>query len=676
MMPTKTKRSRRKSLFAFLGFAFLGAALSFSLIGANSLTTTPYQEVLAEPAALAEEESVEGSRVSFSLTTAAATETSQSYRCMIKSTRIQAISNSARYNNVYTIVDDENWPGTFKEALEEANAAKEAAEKEGKEWSAPHYKGTVYNISNSRAANSDIVLPAQITYSNNVIIDVVNVASGVCFNRNSLETSYDNITSITIPKNIVSVAEGAFAGAAEAGVAIRVQAEDDTGFDAGWTDAEPVYNYEIAENDSHLKVNGPSPIYFGTGENFVVGIQNETYDYPLRLEYRLLDANNNPQPIQYLDLPIRDSKNKFDAVGSDMGSTELDISIDISVPKGYSVDHESILFHNVFQANLSGSSVVLDLEHPYKATPKHAFKTPLEFGEFFSYSAGSLTAFGNFTRIGLNLHKNRDVYQKAMPSAYEQYKDLIANGTYVIRHQFTSLNQAYYRFVYRVGDALEEKTIRVSTPIVYSLVNANDIEMGFLINNDDVGPGFSADNIVEADLQAFVVKVDLMNAEKNSLLNKSEFTIRFASLILVSNEVQPSGRLNLTLVTVLVFVIYAVVYAGIAFAYYRYAKEKYKNDEFRRVKGKAFLKEAIKNGLGIGLIVGAIFFIVARWGFFNGDVVTYNPIDIFVIIFTIAGAIYLGFAIKGIVTSVKNSNQRKKAARLHLDEDVADDGTH
>ena len=44
--------------------------------------------------------------------------------------------------------------------------------------------------------------------------------------------------------------------------------------------------------------------------------------------------------------------------------------------------------------------------------------------------------------------------------------------------------------------------------------------------------------------------------------------------------------------------------------------------------------------------------------------------------FTIAGAIYLGFAIKGIVTSVKNSKQRKKAERLHLDQDKDDDGTN
>lgn len=673
-MPSDSRLSFRKKFFAFLGIAILGTALSFSTISVVSTLSSPV-EVLADSGTPQSEEAVEASRISFTLTTAAATETSQSYRCMIKSTRIQAISNSARYNNVYTVVEDENWPGTFKDALELATAAKAEAEAKGEEFVIPHYKGTVYNISNSRAANSDIVLPSQITYSNNLIIDVVKVGANVCFNRSTLETSYANITSITIPNTITAIAENAFAGASDAGIPVRVQAADDTGFEEGWTDGEVVYNYEIAENDSHLRVNGPTPIYFGTGENFVVGIKNENYDLPLRLEYALLDASGSKGQTQYLDLPIRSSVNSFDAVGSDMGSTELDVSIDITVPKGYTVDHDSIVFHNVYLASLNGTGIALDLEHPFYAVPKKSYKTALRFDEFFSYSAGSLTSFGNFTRVGLNLHKNLDVYARAVPARYEQYEDLIKDGTYAIRHQFTSINQANYRILYREGNEIKEKTIRVSTPIIYSLVEGDDVEMGFLINNEDVGPGFNVDSLVEIDLQAFVVKVDLMNVEKKSLLNKSEFTIRFASLVLLSNEIAPTARHNLTLVTVLTFVIYGIVYAGIAVGYYFYAKEKFKNDEFRRMKGKAYVKEAIKNGVGIGLIVGAVFFIIARWGFFNGDVVTYNPIDIFVILFTISGAIYLGFAIKGIVTSVKNNNQRKKAARLHLDQDQEDDGT-
>ena len=110
--------------------------------------------------------------------------------------------------------------------------------------------------------------------------------------------------------------------------------------------------------------------------------------------------------------------------------------------------------------------------------------------------------------------------------------------------------------------------------------------------------------------------------------------------------------------------------------YYFYAKNRFKNDEFRRVNGKKFLIEALKNGLGLTIVFGAIYFIYARWGLFKGSVVTFNPFDAFVVVFTIAGVIYIGFSIKNIVISVKNTRKRKQAARLHLDQDKDDDGTN
>ena len=57
-------------------------------------------------------------------------------------------------------------------------------------------------------------------------------------------------------------------------------------------------------------------------------------------------------------------------------------------------------------------------------------------------------------------------------------------------------------------------------------------------------------------------------------------------------------------------------------------------------------------------------------------VVTFNPLDAFVIIFAVAGLIFLGFTIKNMVVGFKNARKRKEAIRLKLDEDVADDGTH
>ena len=171
--------------------------------------------------------------------------------------------------------------------------------------------------------------------------------------------------------------------------------------------------------------------------------------------------------------------------------------------------------------------------------------------------------------------------------------------------------------------------------------------------------------------------MDLLNTEKNSILTKSNATVRFGSLILLNeSEAKPNNYVDVSLVTSIVFIVYIVAFTALAIVYYFYAKNKYKNDEFRRVNGKKYLASAIKNGVGLGILVGAIFFIYARWGLLDSSVVVYNPLDILVIIFSIAGLIYAGFAIKNIVTSIKNNRKRKEAARLHLDEDKDEDGTN
>ena len=208
-------------------------------------------------------------------------------------------------------------------------------------------------------------------------------------------------------------------------------------------------------------------------------------------------------------------------------------------------------------------------------------------------------------------------------------------------------------------------------------LQAGDYEVGFLIYNPDVGEGFNAKSIKEIKFEGFTVKMDLLNTEKNSILTKSNATVRFGSLILLNeSEAKPNNYVDVSLVTSIVFIVYIVAFTALAIVYYFYAKNKYKNDEFRRVNGKKYLASAIKNGVGLGILVGAIFFIYARWGLLDSSVVVYNPLDILVIIFSIAGLIYAGFAIKNIVTSIKNNRKRKEAARLHLDEDKDEDGTN
>ena len=164
-------------------------------------------------------------------------------------------------------------------------------------------------------------------------------------------------------------------------------------------------------------------------------------------------------------------------------------------------------------------------------------------------------------------------------------------------------------------------------------------------------------------------------AEVYSIIIKSEVITRFAELAVIP-ETHAMRHINVASVLVWTYVIYVVAFAALAVSYYFYAKRRFRNDEFRRVNTKRFVINALKNFLGFGLILSSILFIIARWGLMPTSVVVFNPMDAFVIVFTILGLIFFGFTIKNLVVSFKNARKRKEAIKLKLDQDVADDGTN
>ena len=159
-----------------------------------------------------------------------------------------------------------------------------------------------------------------------------------------------------------------------------------------------------------------------------------------------------------------------------------------------------------------------------------------------------------------------------------------------------------------------------------------------------------------------------------STIARSNVITRFGFL-----EVMPYSD-NASLFDVNIFLIilavsYILLFAAGTVGLYFYLKNKYKNDEFRRMRPKAYVKSAVLGYIGLVLILAAINFIVLRIGFFNSTIPTYNPIDAFVIIFSIAAAISLGLFIKNFASAIKLAKKRREILRLKLDKDVVDDGT-
>lgn len=158
---------------------------------------------------------------------------------------------------------------------------------------------------------------------------------------------------------------------------------------------------------------------------------------------------------------------------------------------------------------------------------------------------------------------------------------------------------------------------------------------------------------------------------KNSLLSVSFF--------LVINTVYWYTKLlfkqKTSLVLFIFLISFAALFTAISFVIYKIAKEKHKNDEFRRVNGKKFLEKAVLYGLGSTVIVVAVLFIFMRALGFANTIVAFNPTDPLLIAFSVVGLIVGGYFIVTAMKTIKAENERRKIIRLKLNENVEDDGT-
>ena len=174
----------------------------------------------------------------------------------------------------------------------------------------------------------------------------------------------------------------------------------------------------------------------------------------------------------------------------------------------------------------------------------------------------------------------------------------------------------------------------------------------------------------------FYLQTDLFNTTKNTIASNSKKSVRFSSLELIPNGITSVKKVSIGAYFGICYGAYVLLFAIGSLLYWFYCKKKYKNDEFRRVDDKKFTLRCLRNLVGYGLILSSLLFIVARWALLQNTIVVFNPMDVWVIVFTIAGAIFLGIAIKDMVVSIKERAERKKKEKLHLDADVAEDGTN
>ncbi len=561
----------------------------------------------------------------------------------------------------------------------------------------PIYSAYVYSVI---AGNGQVVIPYRCTYGSRAILSVESIGPEIVD-----EDAVEGLEYIIIPDTITLIDENAFINLEGHGITFYVLAsEDEVEFDKSVFPSDAHVEYGIAQNSNNHKSVGIATTKTDSKDaNFFVGSE-ESYSaygtYPsdtmeIGLQYDVyVDGKYDRTQFEYF--PISSTNRSYDGIGGTMGQTSLVLYFDIDLEENESINNDSLIFFNMFFASYDEGSgrYYPDLHYPYiidedtgdvveyagqlYVVPQMAYKIDDEITNYIHYDFNSLNTFSGYTTFVMNVTvPDTGIYETLKASTYNANIANIENGTLQIRYRFTSLSTAYYRLVYEDSNGeLVTTEVKINTPVGYHQINTKKTnEICFMIKNKDVASDFDSSKVRGLDIRGLRITLDLYNKKRNSIVSKSSVETRFGLVNVMQETVEVPSVINFNSILGIIAGGYTALYIIVAAIYYFYAKNKYKNDEFRRMDTKKFLKQALGHYIWIGILVFAVVLIGFRSVPLSSAVVISNPIDPWVFGFAVGAIIAVGYYIRYFWIMGRSAKKRREVQRLHLDEDVEDDGT-
>lgn len=540
---------------------------------------------------------------------------------------------------------------------------------------------------------SEVFIPKTISrgeYEYNSVYDVeIDGIAEHAFKKDS------EVTKLYIPDTVLNIPAEAFSLASKL-TDIYVtfeESEKPAGWEEGWNCGktvhwgEDIYSYAEKKNRAIYEHSQSSKLVkVGNDDyNYIFGYypKDQEEQYPITVSYNLKGSSET----QYVFVEKTNEHANYDSVGGKIGTGASSnaysnsLYIDIDLEKGQEVDFDSIQIHNIFEAEsekVEGvivwkPKVVDGKVRRYYAAPAKVFSKVSRLDDFLTLEFTTVSNFGGYTSVNANASKVKnglEIYKKVKPYYYDIYEKNLKSGKAVVRYRLTQLGKASFR----VDTGSGYKTIKPHSPVTqYILRQSSDNNLGFVFKNSALGEkNYSFKNVKSFAVKGMTLTIDIVN--DGTIIKTTAAKARFGVIYIKA----PSDKMNAfdaDLLLILLAVGYtagALLLSSTLFFVY---KNVFKNDEFRRLKPKQFIRKAIIYWATSLALVLMVAFTVIRCTAFANAIVVYNPVDVFIVIFGIASIIIIGYFIKNLVAAQKARSQRKKAIKLGLVNEVADDGT-
>ena len=524
-----------------------------------------------------------------------------------------------------------------------------------------------------------IYIPRYITRNNYFNLNVLSIWPKAI----ESEDDWSKIKAIHIPNTVSTIYSNSFVNV-PADMVFNVEFTKnqipDT-WDADWAHGA-IVNYGVTGKTLFPKVANEKALVYGSGKeygpadvNYIIGYYPKTgTQIPMVLEYKV-NKNDAYFETRYIEFAIKNEKSNYNSVGKEISGYSTSLTCDIRVNDGEVVDLDSLVLHNIYNAVKGGSGgFVPDDSNHYSIVPDKMFSHIYELSDYFDIEFDKVSSFGDYLSVGFSFKSLKtEVYNKLKPNYYKKYKNSLNNGTVNLRQRITSLGRASYNVKYEIDGVLHDTTFRVTTPIEQFVID-DGISCSFIVKRSEISTdsAFKVSNIKEFSLKNFYISSELRT--NSALVAGSKVDIRFAALPIVigSSNVE---EFNTIALLIILAIIYIVGFVGVSVALFFIYKNKYKNDEFRRLKPAQFIKKAILGLLGSLVVLLFVYFLALRISVFSNVIIVYNPIDAFIILFGLFGAIILGYFIFYLYKTIKTAKERRNIIKLNINNDGDDDGT-
>ena len=551
---------------------------------------------------------------------------------------------------------------------EEREEITEAYEKG--EYEPVHFNSYVYSLAATTSVK-DIVIPRSLTRNHIFNLDVTRLGINVV-------PDWTGITSITIPEDVAEIYSESFQNVPE-GMVFNVEPNANLeGWANDWNHGATVnYGANIPAAKAEPLSKAGASKYGDETQNFIIGWYPKSGEQkPLVLEYNI--KKGSATETRYFEFSPTSDTSLFECVGRQVNDYTKSLYCDIPLAEDEEIDFDNVVLHNIYRAKVGAAGQAItepDLTQAYNIAPKKSFSRAYDISDFIECSFTGLSTFSGYTAIDLNIDISKtNIYEHLKANYYNTHLNDINSGKLRIRYRLTSLTLCSFRVTYSENGADVQKDVKIVTPVAqFKLEKQAGNKVSFLFKNSDISSNFSASKIRSMSFVGLFVAVDLMTAK--GPVARSGVITRFGYHSIMPYS-EKASLFDINVFLIILAIAYIAAFIGITIGLYFYLKNKYKNDEFRRMKDKPFFTKAALFLVGSAIVLFDIVFIILRASALNNAIVVFNPADAYIIILSVLSVVIIGYFIKFMVATIKANKERRRIIKLKLNEDVEDDGTN